>query len=300
MIKTPIVFSFNNSFTVPAGVCITSLLENANKNTYYEIFILHSAQRLSDENKTTILQLTDRYANCSFSFINLEDEFSDCFEIRDISVDAYYRLAIPRRIKHYDKVIYADVDVVFNGDLSHLMQLEMKGNHLAAVKIPVKNIAPFIHHMEKFEVLAEDYFNSGFFVMDLQKVREDGQFEASVDKLIKHNFTYQDQDILNILFKGKTLFLDKSYNYTVNWLKHDTIPILPFVVHYTGDKPWKTVRSFGELWWEYYRKSPFFDERTYMLFQKSKYVDLYNNNKIIKLLQKFGVVSLLKSFMKNK
>jgi len=300
MIKTPIVFSFNDSFTVPAGVCITSLLENANAETFYEIFILHSSLRLSEDSKNQILRLTEHYSNCSFNFIDLKDKFSGCFEIRDISVDAYYRLAIPFEINQYDKVIYADVDIVFNKDLSHLSSIDLQENCIAAVKIPSINIAPFIPHMSKYGVEAEHYFNSGFLVFDLKKIRQDKTFKESVDKLIAYNFVYQDQDILNILFKDKTFFLDKTYNYTINWLKQDKNQALPKIVHYTGNKPWNSIRSFGELWWEYYRKSPYYDEAEYLKFQQRNYIDLYNNNKIITVLERYGITTILKRLMKNK
>lgn len=39
----PIVFAFDNNLILPACVCISSLMMNANEDTFYDIFILHSA-----------------------------------------------------------------------------------------------------------------------------------------------------------------------------------------------------------------------------------------------------------------
>lgn len=42
------------------------------------------------------------------------------------------------------------------------------------------------------------------------------------------------------------------------------------IVHYNGPKPWKDYCVNFDIWWEYYRKSPFFDERFYFDFFHGK------------------------------
>ena len=37
----PILFTFDQSLEMPAGVCISSLLEHTAPETFYDIFILH-------------------------------------------------------------------------------------------------------------------------------------------------------------------------------------------------------------------------------------------------------------------
>ena len=49
MRTVPIAFAFDNNFIMPACVCISSLLMNANEDTYYDIFILHSQKEKLDE-----------------------------------------------------------------------------------------------------------------------------------------------------------------------------------------------------------------------------------------------------------
>lgn len=39
----PVVFAFDNNLILPACVCISSLMMNAKEDTFYDIFILHSA-----------------------------------------------------------------------------------------------------------------------------------------------------------------------------------------------------------------------------------------------------------------
>ena len=45
----PIAFAFDNNLVMPAGICISSLMMNANEDTFYDIFILHSASENLDK-----------------------------------------------------------------------------------------------------------------------------------------------------------------------------------------------------------------------------------------------------------
>ena len=41
MKTVPILFTFDQSLELAAGVCLTSLLESAEASTFYDIFVLH-------------------------------------------------------------------------------------------------------------------------------------------------------------------------------------------------------------------------------------------------------------------
>lgn len=299
MIRTPIVFSFDDNYTIPSGVCITSLLENALPETFYDIFIMHSSKRLCDANKEKIIKLKDNYTNCDFTFIDLKDSFEGAFEIRDISIDAYYRLAIPEKILQYDRIIYSDVDVIFNGDLSHLNAYNLNNASLGVIKVP-----PFDKilnkNIYKLGLKVETYFNSGFLLMDLKKIRNENSIEKKVLPLKERKLKYQDQDILNIAYQNDVVFMDDTYCYTFNRLQAGINIEKPYIYHYSGKKPWDIIRSFGDIWWEYYRKSIFFDQNKYLDYQNKKFSELSNYYKVGNFLMKIGIFQLLKSFMKNK
>ena len=92
----PIVFAFDNNLVMPACVCISSLLMNANKDTSYDIFILHPANQ--SLNETDLVKLPEYYDNCKVTFRPVGGEFDNAFEIRGITTPAYYRLLIPEII----------------------------------------------------------------------------------------------------------------------------------------------------------------------------------------------------------
>ena len=114
----PIAFAFDNNLTFPACVCLSSLMMSANKDTFYDIFILHSSSELLDTRSLSVV--SDAFENCRIQYRQVENVFDYAFEIRGITTPAYYRLLIPELITEYDKVIYSDVDVIFRDDLSDI------------------------------------------------------------------------------------------------------------------------------------------------------------------------------------
>ena len=96
MNKVPIAFAFDNNLVLPATICISSLMMNAESNTFYDIFILHS----KDENidRTDLDKIPRYYPNCSITYKEVGTAFDNSYEIRGITTPAYYRLLIPEMI----------------------------------------------------------------------------------------------------------------------------------------------------------------------------------------------------------
>lgn len=42
------------------------------------------------------------------------------------------------------------------------------------------------------------------------------------------------------------------------------------IFHYNGPKPWKQYCVNFDIWWEYYRNSPFYDKEYYFDFYNTK------------------------------
>ena len=45
-------------------------------------------------------------------------------------------------------------------------------------------------------------------------------------------------------------------------------------LHFNGHKPWKKYCINFDIWWEYYRKSPFFDKKFYFEFYNYRLTEL--------------------------
>lgn len=285
----PIAFAFDNNLILPACICMSSLLMNAQEDTFYDIFILHSAN--IELNKTELDRIVGYYKNCRIQYLLVDNTFENAFEIRGITAATYYRLLIPELITQYDKIIYSDVDIIFRMDLSSLYKIDLGDNYIAATLELGMNFTDegkkYINHMK--ELCLGEYIQAGFVLMNSKVLREENismQFKKWSDKKLK----FQDQDILNIVCKGRIFYLSLEYNMTdysyllavrkpnlINGLfSKDVIhnAIQTGNIHYNGHKPWKKYSVNFDIWWEYYRKSPFFDEKFYFEFFYSRLNEL--------------------------
>lgn len=285
----PIAFAFDNNLVVPACVALTSLLRNAHADTFYDIFILHSENVGLD--KDTLARIPAASPNCRINYRTVGNTFDGAFEIRGITTPAYYRLLIPKLIPEYDKIIYADADIIFRLDLTELYNIDLGKNYLAATRDLGLNLdkdgVEYVKTLPGVE--PGNYLQSGFIVLNSALMRRDG----IVDRLIAtagKQWKYQDQDTLNIVCKDRVLWLDPKYNMTdysfyfgiKETEKWKTLyseakfeeGVRTGNLHYNGHKPWKKWSVNFDIWWQYYRESPVFDEKYYFDFYYSRLNEL--------------------------
>ena len=281
MKTVPIVFAFDNNLVLPACVCISSLLMNAKEDTFYDIFILHSSK--TNLHKEQLDELPKYFNRCRIQYCVVDNTFDQAFEIRGITTPTYYRLLIPELILEYDKIIYSDVDVIFRFDLSDIyFHTDLNDCYVAGVNA----LVPFIPDMKKYylklgKVNVDNIIYAGNIILNSKKIREDNIVEQ-FKELAKNRFHFQDLDVLNIACKGKITYLKPVFCLTTYFselaLRHRNLlrdfwsdkdideALTEGIVHYNGQKPWKGICVNFDIWWEYYRKSPFFDEKFYFEF----------------------------------
>lgn len=285
MNTVPIVFAFDNNLVFPACVCLSSLMMSAKETTFYDIFILYPA---SDEfERKNIDKVQEFYPNCRIQYIAVDDTFAEAFEIRGITTPAYYRLLIPELIPQYDKILYSDVDVIFRSDLYDIYSsTDMQGCLLAGVN-SLSHLVPAYakYYTEQLKRNPRSIVYSGNLIFNGKQMRE----EHTTEKLIEHRgqkYMFQDMDILNVVCEGRIKFLSPCFclstfiaeqaiygkeKLTEIWTDQEIATALSSgIVHYNGQKPWQGWCINFDIWWEYYRKSPFFDEKFYFDFFYNK------------------------------
>lgn len=282
----PIVFCFDENLVNPAIVSLTSLLENAKSNTFYDVYIIHSKK--SDYTNTALARLSEIYERCKITFRPIDDVFKGAFEIRGITTPAYYRLLIPELIPEYDKVLYSDVDVIFRDDLTSFYNIDISAYYFGAVDVGVllrKDISKYVESILHLNV-ANGYYYSGNLIINSRKLKEDGKLKH-FRELALNNYHYQDMDIINIACNGKikslspsfcltnyllTLILYRNTEYQKYFKKEDLeYALTKGIVHYNGTKPWNGNCHNQDIWWYYYRKSIIYDET---------YIYQFNNHRI--------------------
>ncbi len=303
MKKIPIVFAFDNNIVEPACICIFSLLKNAKDDTFYNIYILHSKSVSLKKDKLD--KIPTIFSNCSIEYRIVDDTFDSAYEVRGVTKATYYRLMIPSILPDHKKVIYSDVDIIFRMDLADLYNQDISSYYLAAtLDLGLNQEIKYLNSVPGLE--AGKYIQAGFLVLNLEKMRQDN-IEQVFKELAKHKYKYQDQDILNITCKGHIKFLKPKYNLNdcaiINMLWHkDRLPntitendvnsaLTTGNIHYSGAKPWNKYSMSFDIWWEYYRKSPFFDENHYhkFFFDKTMLLESLSLWKRIKILIRYFV-----------
>ena len=220
----------------------------------------------------------------------------------------YYRLLIPDLIPEYDKIIYSDVDVIFRSDLSNIyFSVDLHDSYVAGVNalIPfIPDMRAYYQKMRKVEMKGIIY--AGNIILNSKKIREDNIIEQ-FKELAKKNFRFQDLDVLNIVCQNRVTYLKPEFCVTTYfsefsirnrtilrqyWTDNDiALALQNGIVHYNGQKPWKGFCVNFDIWWEYYRKSPFFDEKFYFEFfyKRLNELDQLSLWKRIKILIRYFV-----------
>lgn len=275
----PIVFCFDDNLELAAGVCISSLLQHAHPDTFYDIFILHSD--ICQFPFGRLNELPAHYGNCRITYRTVSREFEQAFEIRGITVATYYRLLIPELIPEYDKVLYSDVDVIFRDDLSDIyINTDMEGCYVAGVSTPYSDMTAYVETVIKTTIT--QYIAAGNLIFNNKKLREDGVVERFKQVALK-KWKYQDMDTINIVCAGKIKQLPPWFCMTYITFEILNTPNQSYyppevaeyarkygIIHYNGPKPWNQYCLNFDIWWQYYRKSIFFDEKFYYDFYVKK------------------------------
>jgi lipopolysaccharide biosynthesis glycosyltransferase len=282
MKKIPIAFCFDDNLEMPAGVCMTSLLTNAKTDTFYDIFILHAAGCRFPQGRLN--ELPQRYPNCQITYRVVGHDFENYFEIRGITFAAYYRLIIPELIPEYDKILYSDIDVIFQCDLADIYEsADLSTYYMAGVSSPLELFR--VHLKDKANCQVEQYIYSGNLIINSQKIRED-RLMVQFRELAKQDWLYQDMDVLNIACHGKILYLPPwfCYCYDIAHIMADekqsyytqeevSTAIKQGIVHYNGAKPWQKYCLYFDVWWMYYKHSIFYNRHDYCEFFERKMND---------------------------
>lgn len=287
----PIFFAVDDVYIPFLAVSLESLIDNASKNYYYAIKILHT--NVSDENKEKINKYQRENVNIEFVDLNYYIErVKDKLYTRDYyTKSTYFRLFLPDLYPQYSKVLYLDSDITIVGDISELYNVDVGNNLVAGVPDgAVQTIDDFKEYVEKVVGVRDynNYFNAGILVMNLSELRRFKFQEKFLYLLEKFRYTVaQDQDYLNRLCKGRVKIIDKVWNAM-------PMPALGIpaeevkLVHYNlNAKPWHYDNIlYQEYFWKYAKKTEFYDEivnqlRTYT--EKQKKDDLEKGKKLIEL-----------------
>lgn len=123
----------------------------------------------------------------------------------------WYRVFLPDLIPDVPRVVYLDADLIVLEPLEDLWNADLGSNYLAAVT----NVLQLDHFglTRAIGVAAENYFNSGVMVMDLEAMRRDGCTDAVLEWAVQAgDLVWPEQDALNVVLGDRRLRLHPRWN----------------------------------------------------------------------------------------
>lgn len=214
-----IVFSSDDNYAKYLTVTILSIINARNKvHQSYPINFYILDLGIEEKTKKYIDDIVNNY-QCNTTYITVdEDEFREFPKsIGYISKSTYARLKLADYLPNIDKVLYLDVDILVMNSLLPLWETDISPAIIGAC------LDPFIEYMHSdykntIGLNRDDlYFNAGVILIDMKSWKKLNVFSKSLDILRSGiHFEYQDQDILNIIFRKNVKLLDARYNFTRN------------------------------------------------------------------------------------
>ena len=284
----PIVFSTDDNFVPYLATAIQSLVNNSSPYNNYDIILLE--ENLTNQHKQRLHAYSQK--NISIRFINMKnymEHYKDVWYIHNWgdnkwhSLSVYYRFFIPELFKKYEKIIFLDGDIIINTDIAELYHINLKQNLIGAVQDYARNVTGDViaDYAEKvLGVKRDKYFNAGILLFNLKELAKTNFLEKCINTLkVIGKPKLQDQDVFNVVFKNKILYLDYSWNCLfwnvifcrANAKDHlsprlyelwERIAQSPKIFHYAGKrKPWYEPNlEYSSTFWQYARMTSFYEE----------------------------------------
>lgn len=260
-----IFYASDNNYAQHLCVSMVSVLRHTNFPISFHVI----DGGISKQNKKKINKLFNSYKRSSVEYLSVDKGlFKDFWHSERFPVEAYYRLLIPKIRPEINKAIYLDCDLVAKCCLSGIYDIDIT-NYCAAASEDHSMVAE--RRKPDFDLDKNTrYFNSGVLLLNLDKIRKEKLLDKapSIAKKYKDKMTLVDQDLLNVLFLDKIIYLSPDWNVMASWFqenkyqhKHYSYELFeycknnPKIVHYAGRSTfWIESDSFSvhKYWKEYY------------------------------------------------
>ena len=254
--KIPVAFCFDGRGCKMAAVTLKSLLLASDGRCDYDIYCVITKD--TDKSLCDVIRDVVRGTKSSVHFLYGNNDFDESPR-GNWPIAMWYRLMLPKLLPaDVHRIIYADIDILFFGDLIDIYELDLGNNVIAAV--PTRT---------------NKYINSGFLLMDIDKIRKEKIYDKWVKISREHAFYNPDQDVLNETLRGRITFLPLKYNFQLSHgsrifkiypamelddLKHNLV-----VLHYSDYmKPWGPIGKrpvFSKYWWDVAKQTGLFDNQ---------------------------------------
>lgn len=282
--RIDVLYQFNEKYAPYAGTSITSLLENNRHFRMIRIFIL--GEELSQESVER-LQATGRQYDREIVFV---DTAALIERMQALHMPAYrgsyaanIRLFLPELLDDsVNRLLYLDADTIVDGRLDELTEIPM-GDYPAAMAL---DSLVRLHKLRLGFSKEEPYFNSGVILFQMERWRQERCSERIAEhvKTVRAHYPSPDQDLLNVVCRGRIMTLPPRYNfqpihlafssgsyfrcfgkrgyYGADEIRRDQgKPVVYHFFRFVGEFPWNrnNLHPDNEIFDQYLAKSAFSD-----------------------------------------
>ena len=195
------------------------------------------------------------FPEVNFFFYNFDtvDYGKEINLLSHISVSTMDRLFLPEILKHLDKVLYLDIDILIQGDVGELYDTELGDSVFAGKRTRLKTWANMIRPITRATLhftpekawdirkrlhdeadLTSRTFNAGILVINLDLMRREN-FTTEHLYLVEQ-CRMNDQDVFNIYSKDRVVEIGTEWNH----VPAQDFNSEPKIIHWAGPaKPWK-------------------------------------------------------------
>lgn len=281
----PVVFAADDNYVPVLTTAIYSCVKNASSDYRYDFCVLN--QNITWENQVAIKSFIEAFSNASVRFIDVRPLIED-FDLKTsnehISIETYYRFLIPEILGEYERVVYLDADMIIEGDVSKLFNVEIGNNLIAAVpdldflgNLNFANGERLSYNKKTLKMKDPyNYFQAGVLVFNMQEIKKLHSTRQWLEFAQNEKLIYNDQDILNRECEGRVFYLPFEWNVMHN-CAYRIAEVFTFapaktysaylqsrenpqVIHYAGfEKPWSYSNvDLEQYFWQYAIDTPFY------------------------------------------
>ena len=245
-----ILLTINRAFYRQAIVLLQSLIDN--NETPISVYIVYS-----ELTENEILSLKEFCSHRGIDLHLIKQDNSIFYGLRTAGpfpYEVYYRILAHEYLpKTEDRVLYLDTDIVCNGSIKNLYQMDFENNYLIACAqedVYYKDPNYVKTHWNSVDAARGKYFDNGVLLINLQKFRNEHiNIETYIDasKNMIENYVF-DQGLFNYMFGCSTkLIPSETYNYRYGKVflqSDDKSSIVPnfqaSIIHFAGEvSPYK-------------------------------------------------------------
>lgn len=255
--KIHVCFNIDVSFFMPAGVTITSMLEN-NPEIDFDFYIFTDA--VTEKDLLALEKTAAKYEQNCYVYVMDMEPFNN-FHIKHPRFKrvSYFRLYMPKILKERTRCfLYVDADLMCINSMKPFLSIDLEGKSLGAVAdLPeaAKSRSEFL------KLKNGKYLNSGVLWIDTVQWEKEYITEKAFAYQGKNPnmFTCHDQDVLNLVVDGNIKFLDGRFNHL--GFDGSVVPEGCIIYHFFGrEKPWNIALTAYDKMWRKYLETSFWED----------------------------------------